>query len=97
MLTINTINAGTSKSDGINGSMLIGWNEATYDTIPLHPDEVSVAVASEEINTTIAVMPYPILHTVAKTEDQNPIRLTDPGMIPAEANESCPLPILRLA
>jgi len=58
----------------------MGWNEATNDSIPLHPAGVSVAVANEETIMIIKVMPYPILNSVAKTADQNPIRLTDVGV-----------------
>lgn len=75
----------------------MGWNEATNDSMPFQPDDDSVAVLSDEINTMIAAIPYPILHTVAETADQNPIWLTDLGMLLSKANESCPLPTLKRA
>jgi hypothetical protein len=88
MLTINTMNVGASNSDGISGNIWMGWNEATNDSMPLHPDGVSVAVVIADTIMTIKVVPYPMLNSVARTADQNPIRLTDLGMVPVEANES---------
>ena len=75
MLTINTINVGASNSEGIRGSIWMGENDATNDSMPRQPDEVSVA--SVEIIMTIKVMPYPALNKVARTADQNPSWHTD--------------------
>jgi hypothetical protein len=65
--------------------------------MPLHPGDMSVAVADMEIIVIIKVTPYPMLNSVARTADQNPIWLTDLGMTLTEVTESCLLPILKRA
>jgi hypothetical protein len=73
----------------------MGWNEATNASMPCQPDEVVVFII--DTNRIMTAMPYPRLDNEVKTADQNPIWLTELGMVLVEATGTCVLPTFKRA